>query len=58
MTLQTIDFVQFVEKPNILLVVIISVIIFIVVSLISGFIAYKLKVKKIRQKKDDENDKE
>lgn len=58
MTLQTIDFVQFAEKPNILLVVIISVIIFIVVSLISGFIAYKLKVKKIRQKKDDENDKE
>lgn len=57
MTLLTTDFVQFAEKSGILLIVIISVIIFIAVSLISGVIAYKLKLKKIRQKKDDENGK-
>ncbi len=54
MTLQITDFVQFAEKPDTLLIVIISVIIFIAVSLISGVIAYKLKIKKIRQKKDDD----
>lgn len=57
MTLQTINFMQSAEKTDTLLAVIISVIIFIAVSLISGFIAYKLKLKKLRQKKDDENGK-
>lgn len=58
MTLQTINFMQSAEKTDTLLAVIISVIIFIAVSLISGFVAYKLKLKKLRQKKDDENGKE
>ncbi len=45
------------EKPDTLLIIAVSVVIFIAVSVISGILAYKLKLKKIRQnkEKDDEN---
>lgn len=45
------------EKPDTLLIIVISVVIFIAVSVISGILAYKLKLRKIRQnkEKDDEN---
>lgn len=43
-------------EPSTVSVIFISVIIFIAVSIISGIIAYKIKVKKLRQnQKENEN---
>lgn len=42
-------------KSDMLIIIIISVIIFIAVSVISGIVAYKLKLRKLRQNKENEN---
>ena len=49
--------IRFAEKPNTIFIVVICVLIFIAVSVITGIIAYKLKIRKIRQnhEKDNEN---